>query len=294
MHRIDLYSNKSASLEGVSMIPAIGKKGLVGLLIGAIIVFNVFPFFWAVVTSLRTGSELFNTDLLPKNPTVTNYVQVFREQSFALHILNSVSTATLTVLISIGLGFLAAYALSRDRFQGRRLILQAFLLISIFPQIGILSGLFELIRALGLYNRKFGLSLTYIIITLPMTVWLLTHFLRQIPRQIEEAAIIDGAGTWTIITRILIPLMAPSLVTTGLLAFIAAWNEFLFAYTFTLTDESITVPVSIAQMSGASAQELPWGNIMAASVIVTLPIVALVLIFERRIVSGLTAAAVKG
>jgi trehalose/maltose transport system permease protein len=154
--------------------------------------------------------------------------------------------------------------------------------------------MFELIRAFGLYNNLLALIFSYMIFTLPFTVWVLTTFMRDLPKELEEAAIMDGAKPWDIITKVFMPLMWPALVTTGLLAFIAAWNEFLFALTFTLTNSQRTVPVAIALISGASQYELPWGNIMAASVMVTIPVVGLVLIFQRRIVSGLTAGAVKG
>jgi trehalose/maltose transport system permease protein len=163
-----------------------------------------------------------------------------------------------------------------------------------FPQVAVLSGMFQLIRGLNLYNNMLGLIISYMIFTLPFTVWVLTTFMRDLPKELEEAAIMDGAKPWDIITKVFMPLMWPALVTTGLLAFIAAWNEFLFALTFTLTNEQRTVPVAIALISGASQFELPWGNIMAASVIVTVPLIVLVLIFQRRIVSGLTAGAVKG
>jgi trehalose/maltose transport system permease protein len=163
-----------------------------------------------------------------------------------------------------------------------------------FPQVAVLSGLFELIRALGLYNNLLGLIYSYLIFTLPFTVWVLTTFMRELPRELEEAAIMDGASAWTIVRRVFLPLMGPAMVSTGLLAFITAWNEFLFALTFTLTNEQRTVPVAIALISGASQHELPWGRIMAASVIVTVPVVALVLVFQRRIVAGLTAGAIKG
>jgi trehalose/maltose transport system permease protein len=154
--------------------------------------------------------------------------------------------------------------------------------------------MFELIRALGLYNRLPALTLSYMVFTLPFTVWILTTFMRELPKELEAAAAIDGANAWQTLTRVLLPLLAPAMVTTGLLAFIAAWNEFLFALTFTLTNEQRTVPVAIATMSGASQYELPWANIMAASVVVTLPLIALVLFFQRRIVAGLTAGAIKG
>jgi trehalose/maltose transport system permease protein len=196
--------------------------------------------------------------------------------------------------VSLLLSVTASYALGRIRFRGRNTILVTILAVSMFPQVVVLSGMFELIRLLGLYNNMLGLTLSYLIFTLPFTVWVLTTFIRGLPKELEEAAIMDGAGPWTIITRVLMPLMWPVLVTTGLLAFVAAWNEFLFALTFTLTNEQRTVPVAIALITGGSAHELPWGNIMAASVIVTIPIVLLVLFFQRRIVSGLTAGAVKG
>ena len=195
------------------------------------------------------------------------------------------------VALSLLVAPLAAYALARLRFRGRGALLAAILAVSMFPQVAILSGMFELIRALGLYNRLPSLTLSYLVFTLPFTIWILTTFMRELPRELEEAARVDGAGPWQTLALVLAPLLAPAMVTAGLLGFIAAWNEFLFALTFTLTDSERTVPVAIALMSGASQYELPWGNLMAASVIVTLPLVALVLAFQRRIVAGLTAGA---
>ena len=163
-----------------------------------------------------------------------------------------------------------------------------------FPQIAVLAGLFELVRFFGLFNTVWALIFAYTIFTLPFTVWVLTKFMRDLPIEIEEAAIVDGASPWIIITKVFLPLMWPALVTTGLLAFIAAWNEFLYALTFTSSNSTRTVPVAIALLSGASEHEIPWGPIMAASVIVTVPLVILVLIFQRKIISGLTAGGVKG
>src|SRR3954466_12573315 len=264
------------------------------VLLALILVYTVFPFYWAIVSSLRSGADLFNTDLIPGNPAWSNYVAVFREQPFARNILNSLFVAISTVVLSLGLAVAAAYALGRIRFRGRMLLLLTILGVSMFPQIAVLSGMFELVRALGLYNNLLALTLSYMIFTLPFTVWVLTTLMRELPKEREEAAIVDGAKPVTIVTRVFMPLLGPALITTGLLAFIAAWNEFLFALTFTLTQDMRTVPVAIALISGASAYELPWGNIMAASVIVTVPLVILVLAFQRRIVSGLTAGAVKG
>jgi trehalose/maltose transport system permease protein len=258
-----------------------------------IVVFCVGPLYYAFVTSVGRGTQALQPHLLPASWSLDNYLAVFREQPFGLSIANSLLVAAGSVSIALMLGLLAAYALGRLQFRGRAALLVSFLAISMFPQIAMLSGLFELIRALGLYNTRVGLTLSYLVLTCPFTVWLLTTYMREIPREIEEAAIIDGASPWIIASRVFAPVMAPALVSTGLLAFVAAWNEFLFALTFTLTPTERTVPVAIALMSGASAYELPWGQIMAASVLVSVPIVALALVFHRRIVEGLTSGAVK-
>jgi trehalose/maltose transport system permease protein len=274
-------------------------KRLVGrnafyLLLAVIGIYTVFPFYWAIVSSLKSGSSLFQVEFWPAHPQWHNYVAVFREQPFGRNILNSLFVAVSTVALSLALALAAAYALGRVQFRGRRLLLFMILGVSMFPQIAVLSGMFELINSLGLYNNLLALSFSYLIFTLPFTVWVLTTFMRELPKELEEAAIVDGATPLTIVTRVFMPLMGPALVTTGLLAFIAAWNEFLFALTFTLSGDMRTVPVAIALISGASEHELPWGNIMAASVIVTVPLIVLVLVFQRRIVSGLTAGAIKG
>jgi trehalose/maltose transport system permease protein len=259
----------------------------------AFLAYTLFPVYWAVLSSLETGSALFEVDYWPRQAHLGNYGAVFADQPFGRNILNSVIVASVTVAVSLGLGVFAASAVGRVRFRGRMLLLYTILGITMFPQVSVLSGMFELINALGLYNNVLGLAFSYVLFTLPFTVWVLTAFMREIPAEIEEAALVDGASPWGVVGRILLPLVRPGLVTAGLLAFIAAWNEFLFALTFTLTNEARTVPVAIALISGASEYELPWGQIMAASVIVTVPIVALAVLFQRRIVSGLTAGAVK-
>jgi trehalose/maltose transport system permease protein len=198
------------------------------------------------------------------------------------------------VALSLFLSVTAAYALGRIQFRGRGMILMSVLGVSMFPQVAVLSGMFELIRALGLYDRLGALLLADLMLTLPFTTWVLVTFMRDLPKELEEAAHLDGVGVVTLITRVFVPLLWPALVATGLLAFIAAWNEFLFALTFTVSANSRTVPVAIALLSGAGGFELPWGVILAASVIVTVPLVVLVVVFQRRIVAGLTAGAVKG
>jgi trehalose/maltose transport system permease protein len=270
-----------------------GKLGFLAL-VAAITAFAIFPFYYAVLTSFRSGTDLFRVAYLPDRLDVANYVAVFERQPFGRNILNSVAVACAVVALSLLLGVTAAYAFGRVAFRGRTLLLFTILAVSMFPQVAVLAGMFELIRSLGLYNSLPGLVLANLMLTLPFTVWVLTTFMRELPREIEEAALVDGATPWITVRRVFLPLMAPAAVTTGLLAFIAAWNEFLFALTFTLTNEQRTVPVAIALMSGSTAYELPWGTIMAASVIVTVPVIVLVLVFQRKIVAGLTAGAVKG
>lgn len=259
-----------------------------------IVVISVFPFYYAILTSFKTGTAIFNVDYWPKTLDLANYERVLTQATFPRNLLNSLFIATSTVGLSLLLAVTASYALARVRFRGRGLLLITILAVSMFPQIAVLAGLFELIRYLGLFNTPFALIFSYTIFTLPFTVWLLTTFMRDLPVEIEEAAIVDGATPWVIITQVFMPLLWPALVTTGLLAFIGAWNEYLFALTFTSSETTRTVPVAIALLSGASDKEIPWGPIMAASVIVTVPLVALVLIFQRKIVAGLTAGGVKG
>ncbi|MEO8882575.1 MAG: carbohydrate ABC transporter permease [Devosia sp.] len=270
------------------------KRTAFYLLVIAIVVESVFPFYYAILTSFKSGTSLFQVDYWPTQISWDNYAAVFQNGSFPQNLLNSVIVATLTVALALLFAITAAYALSRVRFRGRGILLLTILSVSMFPQIAVLAGLFEVIRFFGMFNTIWGLIFSYTIFTLPFTVWVLTTFMRDLPIEIEEAAIVDGANPWTIITRVFLPLMWPALVTTGLLAFIAAWNEFLFALTFTSSNSTRTVPVAIALLSGASQFEIPWGTIMAASVIVTVPLVVLVLIFQRKIISGLTAGGVKG
>jgi trehalose/maltose transport system permease protein len=264
------------------------------LLVAAIVVQAVFPFYYAVTTSFKSGTALFAVDYVPKVLSLANYRAVLGSGTFPRNFANSVLVAFVVVALSLLLGLAAAFALSRISFRGRGLLLLTVLSVSMFPQIAVLAGLFEVIRLLGIYNTPLALIFSYMIFTLPFTVWVLTTFMRDLPIEIEEAAIVDGASPWTIIVKVFLPLMWPALVTTGLLAFIAAWNEFLFALTFVSGDDQRTVPVAIALLSGATSFEIPWGLIMAASIIVTVPLIALVLVFQRKIVSGLTAGGVKG
>ncbi|GAA0566406.1 carbohydrate ABC transporter permease [Halomonas salifodinae] len=264
------------------------------VLVAVVLIYAVFPFYYAVITSLKPSSELFTVSYWLDSLDFSNYVAIFSQSSFVRAIFNSILISISVVFIALLLGITASYALGRVRFRGRTTVMLVILGVSMFPQVAVLSGLFEVIRSLNLYNNPAGLILSYTIFTLPFTVWVLTTFMKQLPQELEEAAIMDGATPWVTITKVFLPLMWPAMATTGLLAFIAAWNEFLFALTFTLSDDQRTVPVAIALISGGSQHELPWGPIMAASVTVTVPLVVLVMIFQKRIVSGLTAGAVKG
>jgi trehalose/maltose transport system permease protein len=270
------------------------KSALFYLAVAAIVVFSVFPFYYAIITSFATGADLFRVQYWPHSLTWTNYNTVLTEGDFPRNLLNSIVVSASVVLLGLLLAITASYALSRVRFRGGSLLLLTILSVSMFPQVAVLAGLFEIIRFFHLFNTLWSLVFSYMIFTLPFTVWVLTTFMRDLPIEIEEAAIMDGANPWTIITKVFMPLMWPALVTTGLLAFIAAWNEFLFALTFTSFSSTRTVTVAIALLSGASAHEIPWGAIMAASVVVTAPLVVLVLIFQRKIISGLTAGGVTG
>src|SRR5580700_971582 len=249
---------------------------------------------WSSQSSFRPTSELFSTRLLPTVLTLDHYAAVFRDNRFVTALGNSVIVAGSTVLLALALGSLCAYALGRLPFRFKGAVLYLILTMTMFPTISILSGLFVMLKTLGLFNTRQGLVLSYLIFTMPFTIWVMTQYFRSLPRELEEAAYVDGASPLKVFWDILLPLTMPGLVSTGLLAFIAAWNEFLFALTFTVTDTMKTVPVVISQFAGTTAFEQPWGSIMAASMVVSIPLIILVMIFQYRIVAGLTAGAVKG
>jgi trehalose/maltose transport system permease protein len=266
------------------------------LIVLVIAFYTLFPFYWAIASSLTPPSLLFNTPLkyFPMPPTLNSYMTVFSTPGFRRALLNSAFVAGSTVILSLLIGSFGAYALGRLNFRGKSLIMYTILSMTMFPAIAILGSLFTMVRALGIYNTPYALILTYMTFSLPFTVWVLSNFFKSLPLELEQAAYVDGATTFQTFWLILLPLTAPGLVTTGLLAFIAAWNEFLYALTFTLGDQARTVPVAIALFAGAQEFEIPWADIMAAAVVVTVPLVVLVLIFQQRLVEGLTAGAVKG
>jgi trehalose/maltose transport system permease protein len=265
--------------------------------VAGVVLFALFPFAYAIFSSLLTGSALYDLrDVYTTGVSGMNYRALFeRGQYFGTSILNSMMVATAVVALSLFLGLMASYALGRVQFKGRSLLLMAILAVSMFPQVAVLAGMYEMMQAFGLYNRSLGLVVPYMLFTVPFSAWVMTAFMRELPKELEEAAIMDGCSAGRILWDVFMPLLRPVLVSVGLLAFVAAWNEFLFALTFVNQDTSRTVPVAISLFGGgASSMELPWGKLMAASVVVTLPLVALVLIYQEKIVSGLAAGAVKG
>jgi trehalose/maltose transport system permease protein len=279
--------------------PSVGQiisRILFYLLVVFILIYTIFPFYWAVVTSFKRGGDLFLTPVqyFPDPVSLESYDYVFTNGDFLRALLNSTIVSLVTVLLALAIGSLAAYALGRLPFRGKNVVLYTTLAMTTFPAIAILPALFQMVRATNLYNTLTALIFTYLTFTLPFTVWVLTNFFKTLPAELEEASLVDGATQFQTFYLVLLPLAAPGLVTTGLLAFIAAWSEFLFALTFTQDYHARTVQVAIAQFSGNTGYELPWGNIMAASVLVTVPLIVLVLIFQRRIIAGLTAGAVKG
>ncbi len=268
------------------------------LLIALIFLYALFPFYWALRSSFTPDQDLFKTPVqyFPANPTLHQFREVLSSHFFLRALLNSTIVAGSVTLMALVLGSLAGFALGRFRFRGRSATLYLMLSMTIFPQIAILGALYTMITRFHIYNTLWALILSYMIFTLPLTVWVLTSFMRALPRDLEEAAYIDGASPLQVFYRVLLPLVAPGLVTTGLLAFIAAWNEFLYALSFEETPNHFTVPVAIVNFTGktGSVFQVPWGQIMAATIVVTVPLIVLTLLLQRRILAGLTAGAVKG
>jgi len=271
------------------------------LLIIIIAIYLIFPFYWALISALKPENELVRTpaSFFPINPTLQNFSAVMQNKDFLKGIVNSLIVAGVTTLLSLLIGSFAGYALGKLRFTGRTPSLYIILAMTMFPQVAVLSGLFQVINAVQSNAPWIPtlaiLIITYLVFTLPFTVWVLTAFFKGLPDSLLQAAQVDGANYSQTFWHVLLPLTAPALATTGILAFIGAWNEYLFALTFTLQDPgSRTVPVAISQFSGRIARQEPVGEIMAAALIITVPLIILVLVFQNRIVEGLTAGAVKG
>jgi ABC-type glycerol-3-phosphate transport system permease component len=268
-------------------------RWVAGAVLVVLVGLTAFPFYWGIVASLTPEAALFREpSLWPTHIILDHYRALFDERDFWIPIRNSIVVAGTTTLLCLAVGSLAAYALARLEFRGKTGILSLILAVTMFPQISIVSPLYLLLRALRLIDTYPGLILPYLTFAMPLAVWLLVGFFRQLPFDLEEAALVDGASRWQSFTRVILPVSVPALATTAILTFIYCWNEFLFALSFTLGPERQTVPVAIALFRGQ--YQVPWGQILAAAVVATVPVAAMVLLAQRRIVQGLTAGAVKG
>ena len=272
----------------------IARRTLVGLGAWAVVAWSAAPFVWQVSTSFQEDKALTAATpyLWPSPGTWEHYYNVFAVKQFQYYVLNSIVVAGLTTLFCLAIGALAAFSLSRLRIKQRFGILVAILSVSMFPQIALVGPLYLIAASLGLLDTYTSLVITYVALGLPLVTWVLFGYFETFPRELDEAARMDGIGTIGLLVRIILPLSAPALVTVGLLAFIAAWNEFMFALAFTSNIDHQTIPVGIANFT--NLYYVPWGDIAAASVVVTLPLIVLVLFFQRHIVEGLTQGAVKG
>ncbi|GAA2512771.1 carbohydrate ABC transporter permease [Pilimelia columellifera] len=265
-----------------------------GLLDLAVLVFALTPVLWIASLSLKTPTTLGDGAFVPREWTLDNYRAIFRTDQFVQALVNSIGIALIATLVAVVLGALAAYAVARLDFPGRRLLVGVSLLVAMFPQVSLISPLFDIERRLGLFDTWPGLILPYITFALPLAIYTLSAFFRQIPWDLERAATMDGATPGQAFRRVIAPLAAPGLVTSAILVFIFCWNDFLFAVSLTSTERSRTVPVALSFFTGESQFEDPTGAISAAAVVITIPIIVFVLVFQRRIVAGLTSGAVKG
>jgi multiple sugar transport system permease protein len=266
----------------------------VWLSVAAIIVFCLFPFYWLINISLKNGPDLSSGHFYPPHPTLANYKSIFQNNDFTHALLNSAIVSLVTTALALVVGSFAAYALARLRFKGKKLLLGLVLSVTTFPAIAIAAPLFKLWTDIGIYNTYEGLIIPYLAFALPLAIYILVSFFSEIPKDLEEAALVDGATRFQAFTKVVIPLAAPGLATAGILTFIFAWNEFLLAITLTSSSSARTVPAAIAFFTGSTEHEQPLGTISAASVVISVPLIFLVLFFQKRIVAGLTAGAVKG
>ena len=262
----------------------------------AVVIFFLAPILWQVLTSLKLNRDIsaIPTVYFPTQLTLEHYLSLFRRRPFGLYILNSAFVSITSTLLCLALGAPAAYALARLRLVGRGVILAIILIVTLFPAVLLFLGLLELVQATHLANNFLALIIPYTAINLPLTILVMQSFFQQLPKDLEDSAMVDGYNTYQMLWHILLPMTVPALVTTGILTFISAWNEFIFALTFISRESMKTIPVATAQLSGASVFEIPYGPIAAATILGTLPLVLLVLFFQRKIVQGLTAGAVKG
>ena len=268
------------------------------LLVSILLVVSFFlaPIFWQLLTSIKVNADISAVPSVyfPSRYTLDHYVELFRHRPFLNYIFNSAFVSITSTALCLALGAPGAYALARLRLRGEQAILALVLIVTLFPYVLLFLGLLEVVKVSGLGNNYLALIIPYTAINLPLTILVLRSFFQQLPRDLEDAAKVDGYNIQQMLFQIVLPMTLPALVTTGILTFIFAWNEFIFALTFITRESLKTIPVATAQLGGASGFEIPYGPIAAATVLGTLPLVLLVLVFQRRIVQGLTAGAVKG
>ena len=274
----------------------VSRRSRVGLFVAgaAVIAYALGPVIWIASLSLKGGDDINNQQFFPTHVSWENYTTVFHTALFTSALRNSIGIASIATAIALVFATCAAYATTRLEFPTRRWVMNFALAVTVFPAISIATPLFNLWRTIGLYDTWPGLIIPYISLTLPISMWILSSYFRQIPRELELAAQVDGATTWQAFRKVLVPLAAPGVFTTAIIAFLTAWNDFVFGITLTSTDAARPVPAALAFFSGASQFQQPTGAISAAAVVVTVPVVVLVLVFQRQIVSGLTSGAVKG
>jgi len=272
----------------------IGPSRALGVL--AAVGFCLAPFLWQVLTSLKPPAEVFSVPPTwwPSRFSLESYRQVLTGRPFLRYVANSLQVAVATTGLTLALAVPAAYALARLRLPARRLLYQVMLVGSLVPAVVLLVPLYEMARATAAFNRPLALAVPYAALNLPLAVWALASFFRAVPRELEDAAAVDGFSRWATLWRVVLPLALPGVATTAILVFVFAWNEFLIALSFMTRPAAYTAPVGVALLAGSSVYEVPWGQISAAVVLTTLPLVVVVLLFQRRIAAGLTAGALKG
>jgi multiple sugar transport system permease protein len=287
-----LQPDPAKKAKGINLSP---RKVLLFLAVLLVVVFCLATVLWQVLTSFKLNQDIsaIPTIYFPTQATLNHYIELFARRPFWRYIFNSAFVAIASTAFSLAIGT-PAYTLARLHLWGKNIILAGILIVTLFPGILLLLGLLEIVQVLHLGNNYLALIITYTAINLPLTILVLRSFFQQLPKDLEDAAKVDGCNTWQMLLQILLPLTLPALVTTGILTFIFAWNEFIFALTFITNEDLKTIPVIAAQLGGASIFEIPYGSIAAATVVGTLPLVLLVLFFQRQIVQGLTAGAIKG
>ncbi|MDX3190581.1 carbohydrate ABC transporter permease [Streptomyces sp. MN03-5084-2B] len=271
-----------------------GRKVRWGLVDILVLVFALVPVLWVVSLSFKTKDTLTDGSFIPQSWTWQNYADIFQTSEFLLALVNSIGIAIISTVIAVVLGTMAAYAIARLDFPGKQLLVGLSLLIAMFPQVSLVTPLFNIERNIGLFDTWPGLILPYITFALPLSIYTLSAFFREIPWELEKAAKMDGATPAQAFRRVIAPLAAPGVFTTAILVFIFCWNDFLFAISLTSTTASRTVPAALSFFTGSSQFEDPTGQVCAAAVVITVPIIVFVLFFQRRIVAGLTSGAVKG